>query len=172
MADETSPTWFAGFDDTDRAHVVAKGYDKLDPGAAAAELYKAYRSAEKTIGVPADRIVKWPSDDNDVEGWKAVRAKLGVPAAPTDYKFDGVVHKDGKPADPAFLERARALAAELNLPASAAPTLAKRVIEWDEAQADAATERAARSRWRRDRGAQAELGAELRSQYVPRDQGV
>lgn len=135
----TAPGWFAGLDDVERAHITLKGYDRLSGDALSEALYRSYRSAEKLIGAPADQIVKWPKDANDADGWKAVNQKLGVPAAPTEYKFDGVTFKDGTAVDAAFLEQTRALAFELGLPAAKAPLLAKRFVEWGEADAEAST---------------------------------
>ena len=134
-----APAWFAKLDDVERAHITLKGYDKLAGDALTEALYRGYRSAEKLIGAPADQIVKWPKDASDADGWKAVNQKLGVPAAPTEYKFDGMAFKDGTAADAAFLEQARGLAFELGLPAAKAPLLAKRIMEWGEAAEEAST---------------------------------
>lgn len=139
-------SWYSGLDDTDRAHVVAKGFDRLSGDALVQTLYKGYREIERLRGMPAEQIVCWPRDANDVDAWKNVKNRLGVPAQPTEYKFDGVAFKDGSVPEADYLERARALAFELNLPASAAPLLAKRVIEWGEAaEAAEAAENSARA---------------------------
>lgn len=60
--------------------------NKNYPDVAAA--LKGHYNAEKLIGLDrAGRTVVLPKDDNDAEGWKAFRAKLGVPETADGYKL-------------------------------------------------------------------------------------
>lgn len=76
------PQWFSGFQDPQlREWVQAAGVK--DPESAAAKAL----SLERMLGADrAGRTVVIPSDD-DPKAWADVHAKLGRPAAPTDYKI-------------------------------------------------------------------------------------
>lgn len=69
--------------DTDfKAYVQNKNYPSP------LEALKGHYNAEKLIGLDrAGRTVALPKDDNDTEGWKAFRSKLGVPESPDGYKL-------------------------------------------------------------------------------------
>lgn len=127
MADE----WYSGFDDTTRGYLENKGWSKLDPVGAIGEALKSYRELESKIGIPADRLVKWP-DAEDKDGMKAIHARLGVPADATGYDFTGVKKKDGTPAEAPFLDFMRQNAAALNLPKDAAQGLAAAFVQFGE----------------------------------------
>lgn len=52
------------------------------------EAMKGHYSAEKMIGLDrAGRTVVMPKDENDAEGMKSFRAKMGVPETPEGYKL-------------------------------------------------------------------------------------
>lgn len=115
--------------DTDfKAYVTNKNYP--DPLAA----IKGHYNAEKLIGLDrAGRTVVLPKDDNDAEGMKAFRAKLGVPEKPEDYKlpFEG---------DATFAAEAQKWFHQAGVPAKAAQQIAenwnkqvKSMLEADEA---------------------------------------
>jgi hypothetical protein len=61
---------------------------------------KAGVSAEKKLGVPADRLMTLPEQgpDADPEGWKSVLARMGVPEAADAYGFEPVVLGEGEDA--------------------------------------------------------------------------
>jgi hypothetical protein len=73
---------------------------------------------EKLLGADkAGRAVVWPKDDTDIEGWKAVRAKLGVPADASGYTVPEQL-KEAMKADP-MVAKFGEVALKYNLPVSA-----------------------------------------------------
>lgn len=121
MVDEV-PHWSAGADDGLKAHIVNKGLDKLDAGAAALKAAELHRGAERLIGVPAEQVVRLPKDGADpsyADAYKRVAA-LGVPKEPAGYVFEGVPE--------ATATQVRALAVKLGLPAHVASELAAGMV--------------------------------------------
>lgn len=117
-------TWFSTLEPEIIGHVQNKGWDKLEPAAAAAEMAKAHREAQQLIGVPADQVIKLPKAE-DSDGWKKnVWQRLGAPDKPEGYTFEGV-----KLADDAttakFIDAMRETAARLNMPKAMAEESAK-----------------------------------------------
>lgn len=59
-----------------------KGYKGVE------DLAMAYSNAEKKFGVEPERLVTWPKDESDVDGYKAIYSRFGVPETPDGYKFE------------------------------------------------------------------------------------
>lgn len=116
--------WFSGYDDDSKGFVTAKGWDKLDAGAALAQAVKGYRGAESMLGVPADQVLKLPGANAKPEDWRPIWAKLGAPEKPDDY---GLPVPDG--ADPTFAKTAAAWFHEHGVPKAAAVAIASK---WNE----------------------------------------
>lgn len=112
-----------GFDAETIGHIQTKGWDKLDAPKAALQAVKAWKEAERYVGVPANQIVRLPTDANDEPGWKAVWARLGAPADAKDYDFS-TVKIGGKDIDAALQETFRTAAASAHLPKDAATRVA------------------------------------------------
>ena len=72
--------------------------------------------AQKFVGVPQEQLLRLPKDASDEAGIKAMWKRLGAPDAPEGYDFSGVKFADGTDLDQAFVDRARAAAAKLNMP--------------------------------------------------------
>lgn len=118
MADDPSPTWYAGLDDDHRTHITSKGWDKLDAPAAAVAMSTAYRGLEKLHGsIAAGNMVSLPKPEDGADVQKAFWQKLGAPPAADGYKFDDLKFKDGTGLDPAFADAVRAAASATNMPA-------------------------------------------------------
>lgn len=130
---ETPPTWYANLDAEHLGHIQSRGWDKLEPAAAAMEAIKGHVSATRMIGVPADQLLRLPKDQTDSDGWKGVWQRLGAPADPKDYSFEGVEVGD---ATAGFVDAVRAAAAEANLPKPMAAAVAKSVAKWLNDQAN------------------------------------
>ena len=79
----TPQGWWDSFKDGEvKSWAANKNYQ--DPEMLAA----SFRSLESVYGADkAGRTVVLPKDDNDAEGWKSFRAKLGVPETPDGYKL-------------------------------------------------------------------------------------
>jgi hypothetical protein len=74
--------WFSGIQDTDtRGWVETKGYKDLETA------MRSHRELEKFIGVPRDKILTLPKDENDVAGLEKIHKALGRPDAPEGYKL-------------------------------------------------------------------------------------
>src|ERR1700748_763608 len=96
---------------------------------------KSYSNLEQLMGADkAGRTVMTPKDDTDVEGWKALGTKLGVPANAEEYKLPVPEGDNGDFAKLAsgWMQKAnippamaRALAAEWNTHAAAIESQAK-----------------------------------------------
>lgn len=108
--------WWSGLDDVHKGHVQSKGWDKLDPAAAAIAAAQAHREAQQYVGAPASELLRMPKPD-DAAGTAAFWQKLGAPADKAGYKLDDVKFTDGSPLDPSFVEAMVTAAAELHMPA-------------------------------------------------------
>lgn len=125
--------WTEGLAPELLGHVQNRQWDKLTPAEAAQAAVKAHKEAEGFIGVPADRVLKLPTDAADKDGWNAVYTRLGRPADPKDYDFSTVKGADGKDLEPAFAEFLRKTAFENNLSKERAIDYAKSVIGFRDA---------------------------------------
>lgn len=77
------PPWHASIQDADaRGFVELKGWDSPEKAVA------SYRSLEKMIGVPAERVLKLPEKPDD-PAWADVHKRLGMaaPDKPEDYEL-------------------------------------------------------------------------------------
>jgi hypothetical protein len=79
--------WFDEFEPDVKGHIQNKGWDKLEPAAAAKAAIEAHRGAEKLIGGPAEQMVRLPKDAADTDGWNAVWRRLGKPEDANAYNF-------------------------------------------------------------------------------------
>lgn len=136
--------WFDTLDDDLKAHVTAKGFDKLEPDAAAAAAVKAHAAAEKMIGVPADQIWKKPKDASDPNFQSIYDAVTGLaaPKGADEYKFDGIKFADGTEPDEGFVTTMRSIAHELKLPIAATGKLAQAVVAYADRETAAEAEKA------------------------------
>lgn len=115
-----------------------KGLHDKTPAEIAIAASKAAIAAQQFAGAPPERLIKLPTDVADERGWKDVWQKLGAPADAAGYDFAGLKRKDGSAADPAFVDAARARAAELNLPKEAATRFAQGMLDHMDSTATAA----------------------------------
>lgn len=108
-APATNERWYGGAAEDLRGFAELKGWDTAEKAIA------SYRDLEKHMGVPAEQLLKLPKDAADVDGWNAVKQRLGFapPAKAEDYDIavpEGqsdafakamreLFHKNGVPAD-------------------------------------------------------------------------
>lgn len=111
------------YGDAHKDYVTAKGWKGVD------DVILSNKNLETLLGADkAGRSVLWPKDENDAEGWKAIRSRLGVPEKAEDYQLplmEGATELD------AFQ---KALVVELHkngIPKAAAQALAKFVNDFD-----------------------------------------
>ena len=147
--------WYQGVTGIDQetiGHMQTKGWDKKTAAEAAVEAVKAFRQAEKHIGIPVDQILKIPKDATDEAGWNSVWQRLGKPQDAKGYDFSAVKNTDGTPLDETLANTIREQAYRLNLPKDAAVKLtdefnkyneSRRIAQQSEASAKLAEERAA-----------------------------
>lgn len=137
-----APTWFSTFSADDQTYLQTKGLDKVDAPTAAVKLMEFHRGAERLLGVPADQLIKL-TDLNDTEAAKKVWQRLGAPADPKEYTFEGIDF--GSPERTVkYAEELRAAAAEVNAPKAFADAFAKRVAKIEaDGRSSAAAERTA-----------------------------
>ncbi len=122
--------WTAGLEGEFLGHVQNKGWDKLDPAAAAREIAKAHREAERHIGVPADQVLRMPKADAPEADWAAFYSKLGKPAAATDYDVSTVKFADGSDLSADLASFAQNTAHALHLPKEAGARLAAEIAKF------------------------------------------
>jgi len=120
---EAPQAWFATAPTEVQDWMKTKGVQgDLTPDVAL-NAFNGWRNAEKLIGVPADRVVKLPADDN-VEAWGEVYNKLGRPADKAKYELEL-----GESPDTDFAEWAKGTFHELGLTNKQAKELSKK---WNE----------------------------------------
>lgn len=122
-AAQPAQSWFATAPQEVQDWMITKGVQgDLTPDVAL-NAFNGWRSAEKLIGVPADRVVKLPADDN-VEAWGEVFNKLGRPTDKTKYEIEL-----GDAPDNAFVDWAKDTFHELGLTNKQAKALSQK---WNE----------------------------------------
>ncbi len=135
--------WFDGLDAETLGHWDNKGWKKDDPKALAGELHKAWKAAEKFVGVPADQVLRLPKDQNDEAGWAGVRERLGMPKEAKDYDFSAIKFADGTELEAGFTDSMRSALHKAGVAKDAAPEIVKAVVKYlgdaDAAEASART---------------------------------
>lgn len=106
------------------------GWHDKSPEDVAVLATKAHREAQKYIGVPANQIVRLPTQEGDTAAWNQVWQRLGKPSDAKDYDFSGVKHVDDKPLDPNLDAALRTSALEANLPKGSAAAVARGVVKY------------------------------------------
>jgi hypothetical protein len=136
--------WHAGLSPELVGHAQNRGWADKTPAEVAAAAVQAHYEAQKHLGVPPEQIVRWPKDAADEAGWKAVYARLGVPADPAGYDFTGI--KVGETdLDPKLVETLRSAALATHLPPEAAKSVATALAKYQlDTQASDAAEKAAK----------------------------
>lgn len=144
---QTKP-WYdgvPGFDQEMLGHLQNRSWDKKPAPEVAVEAIKAWKSAERLVGVPADQVLRVPKDAKDEAGWSAVWSRLGKPKEPTEYDFSAIKFSDGTPLDDAFSEAARGWAFKFNLSKDAAAGITQEFAKYlDTADTTEKTERDAK----------------------------
>jgi hypothetical protein len=111
------------FGDAHKDYVASKGWKGVD------DVITSNKNLESLLGADkAGRGFIWPKDENDAEGHKALRAKLGVPEKADDYQLPlpaGATEPD------AFLKAVTLEMHKLGVPKSIAQGLAKFVNDYD-----------------------------------------
>lgn len=107
--------WTEGLDAEVLGHIQNKGWDKLDAKTAIAASVKAYKEAERFVGIPADQLLRIPTDQKDEAGWKALRMRLGAPNEAKDYDFSSIKFADGTALDEGFASKLREAAYQRGL---------------------------------------------------------
>lgn len=107
----TSTEWFSSFDEDTRGWMDNKGLTKLDQTAALESAVKGFRSAEKYVGVPHDKLLRVPDwDKAEAVELDQFYGKLGRPDAPDKYDLK---MPDG--GDPGLTEFTKSLFHEAGL---------------------------------------------------------
>lgn len=119
--------WFEAFDDPDLKAVAEKKGWKSPM-----EAVRSYRHAEQLIGGRMDGVIEIP-DDTDLEGRKAIYAKLGASDDLEAYQPPADLEITGGDA---ALQNMRELAAEFGVPVSRFPDLVQAVESHAAAQAE------------------------------------
>jgi hypothetical protein len=109
-------SWADKLDADHQQFIQGRGWDKLDAGAAAAELAKAYRGSERLRGgLAAGDVVALPKE-GDAASARAFWERVGAPKGTDGYAVD-VKRHDGRALDEGYLDAARKAAMSANMPA-------------------------------------------------------
>ena len=118
--------WYGDLPPEDAGYMQNRGYDKMQPAAAALAAIKAHREAEKHLGVPANELLRMPKDTADAEGWTRFDTRVGVPAEAKDYDFSTVKVGD-QPLDPKLVEKLAPALKSAHVNKADAPAIAKAI---------------------------------------------
>ena len=133
----------AGVDSEMIGHWTNKGWHTKPAAEVALEASKAWKAAERLVGVPANEIVRLPKDPAAPE-WDGVYQRLGRPAKAEEYDFSAVKFQDGSALDDAFVGLVRDAAFKNGLSKEKAADLAASIVKFTEgADAKDAAETAA-----------------------------
>ena len=123
---------YAKLDPELQSHFKSKGWDVRTPFEAAVETMKSYRELEKHFGTPAAQLAKIPKDATDVEGWKALNTKLGVPEKVEGYDFSKIKHADGSDIDSKSADAMKQAALTAGIPASRAQDFVNQLVKFQD----------------------------------------
>ena len=87
-APASEANWTDGLNEASQGFVENKGWKSAD------QMLDSYQNLEKTMGVPADQVLRLPKE-GDSEGWGSVYNRLGRPEEPSGYKLNEVEVPDG-----------------------------------------------------------------------------
>jgi hypothetical protein len=124
MADDAP--WYSTLDADHQTHVTSRGWEKLDPTAAAHEAVKAHVAATQKLGLAPEQVLRLPKDASD-PSYQSVYDRvvgMGAPKTPEEYTFDGVRFKDGSSLAEDDAKFVRDLATKHKLPVHVARSLA------------------------------------------------
>lgn len=140
-----SAPWYAEITDPEiKGYVENRGLTAKTPLEAFLETAKAHRAAEAHLGVPADRLLRLPADQNP-DAWRDVWGRLGAADKPDGYDLSSVKRADGTDIDPEFAAVLRNTAAANHVTKEAAVKIAADLTAFQEAQAKSQAEAAARA---------------------------
>lgn len=150
---ESDAPWYSGLPDD------LKGEKSILRHASLEDAIRAGLGAEKRLGVPADQLVRLPTNDDEA---KALYAKLGAPETPEGYNI-------GLPKDATDADRAAAtsFAKHMHEAGPFPPAFVKAAVDWNNAQAEAATAALAEAQTARKAEGEALLKKELGAAYDP-----
>lgn len=133
----------AGVDETMVSHWANKGWDKLSAPELAVKASSAWKEAEKLIGVPADQVVRLPSDANAPE-WGGVYNRLGRPDTADGYDFKDLKFSDGTEIGEDFIKAISPLAHKVGVSKAGMRELTDGIIKFlDSSESAEAAESAA-----------------------------
>ena len=148
----TTPNWYDGKATPEEVGLLQnKGWTHTDPAAIAVAATKAYREAEKFVGIPHDELLRLPKNPVAPE-WAGVWERLGVPKEATGYDLSALKFSDGEALEPAAIQAIQAAALKAHVRASDIGEFASEFVKYLDAQdanetaetaAHLATERAA-----------------------------
>jgi hypothetical protein len=148
--------WTSSYEGDVKTWLDGMGVSKLTEKDALGKIIPMYRNAEQKLGVPPDQLLRLPKDENDVDGFRGIMSKLGLPENADGY---GLSVPAGQ--SDAFLKQATGWFHELGIPKRQAAGLAGKWNEYVSSQ-QAAAEAAYDTRFDTEMNA---MKAELGDQY-------
>ena len=144
----TAKPWYdgvAGVDNEIVGHWTNRGWHNKTPAEVALEATKAWKAAEKFVGVPAEQVIRVPKEASDEAGWNTVWTRLGKPADAKGYDFTAIKRADGTNLDADTEAFIRDQSFKLHLTKDAATAYANEWIKREDgAKSSAAAETAAK----------------------------
>lgn len=171
---DVTPTWYGGLDQELQAQVTAKGLDKLEPGAAAAQALTMYHAAQKMIGVPPEQLLRVPKDAADPAYNDVYNRIVGMnmPKDPTEYKFDGIKFRDGTDLDETDATFVRDIAVKYKLPVNTARGIAADLAARADTMADGETNSSAATKGANEVALRRHWGTEYEVRTYHADRGA
>lgn len=127
--------WYQGKADQETVgHWDNKGWKKDDPIEIAIQATKQARELQKHFGVPETQLLKLPAKADDEAGWKAVHARLGVPAEAKEYDLSTIAFKNGEKLDDAAVDALRNVLSLGRVPKERAAETVKAIVALADAE--------------------------------------
>jgi hypothetical protein len=140
-----TPPWHQGVDADLLGAWQNKGYDLTDPAKVAVETGKAWREAERMVGVPKEQLLRLPANAQDAAAWRGVYERLGAPKEAKDYDFTSVKYNGTQDLEPSFVDALRSAFHTRGVSKDAATDITKAVVNFlNSEDTREATEAAAR----------------------------
>lgn len=119
--------WYSTYDEPLKAHIINKGWDKVDQPTAIKNAIQSHHELEKMRGLPDDQIAVIPKTPDDPR-WGVLRDRLGVPKDAAGYDFASVKQADGSAPPETFVNTVREIAAANHLTAAQATAMATALL--------------------------------------------
>jgi hypothetical protein len=129
-----APEWHAGIEPELLGVAQNKGWKLTDPKEAFSAATKAYREAQKFVGIPPEELLRMPKPTAQPAELDAFWQKLGAPKDAKEYDFSGVKFSDGTDLDVGFADTMRESFAKMRMPKESAAEITRSFVKFMEGE--------------------------------------